>query len=612
MLNERQIELLPERIYQRLNAINTDVLTMIGQKIKKIGTLRPTDIHKLNRLRDYGSDINKIIAELARASEKNVKDIYDIYDIVAKENQEFAKKFFLAQGKEFIPYDKNEELQRYVHAMAKQTANEYINLTQHTAFAVFGEGKSIIPAFNPSGDKIATSLSDTYTQVIDVAAAQAQMGITDYQTAMRQTLKGLADSGIRTVDYATGYTRRLDTAVRQNILWAIKKCNQNVANHVGQQFGANGMEISMHAHPRPSHADFQGRQYSLIGDVVVNGQFYEDYYRTASNLLDDYGCLHFSFPIILGVSSPTYSDAEIAERKRLDNQKIEFEGKEYTPYEATQLQRKTETAMRHAKDRANIAKAAGDDILRREEQAKLNQLKNKYVDPSRTARLPTKMERLQVSGFRPVKTLNELKNGVSGGIMSAKGVDMSLEYQRYGRNKQTIINKAYINSGEYRNKFDNITSNKNVARVLYSKAKEMLEHRSGTLIEDMYWVDGNTGGVIASVLDETKEHGIRYPERVKKAILGKNNIITLHTHPNSMPPSIEDLNSNFFNGYKTGLAICHNGTVYAYNSSQEIEKGLYLRYINNFMMGGYSEKEAQLKTLEKLSNNFDINFWEVK
>ena len=76
------------------------------------------------------------------------------------------------------------------------------------------------------------------------------------------------------------------------------------------------------------------------------------------------------------------------------------------------------------------------------------------------------------------------------------GVGTMLENQRYGRNKGTVVNHTYIESGVYRNKFDKITHNKNMSRILYSKAKEMLEHRSGTLFEDMYWIDGITGMVV--------------------------------------------------------------------------------------------------------------------
>jgi ribonuclease HI len=188
---------------------------------------------------------------------------------------------------------------------------------------------------------------------------------------------------------------------------------------------------------------------------------------------------------------------------------------------------------------------------------------------------------------------------------------MSLEYQRYGRNKDTLVNSTYINSGEYRNKFDKITNNKVVNRVLYSKAKEMLEHRSGTLIEDMYWIDGNTGKVIAKIVDETMEKGIQYTDFILKTIHKEQNLITLHTHPNSMPPSASDFNSAVKNGYKQGLVICHDGKVFSYTANEEIDERLYAFYIDEYIDAGDMEYTAQIKTLNKLEKICNIEFEEV-
>ena len=79
------------------------------------------------------------------------------------------------------------------------------------------------------------------------------------------------------------------------------------------------------------------------------------------------------------------------------------------------------------------------------------------------------------------------------------------EEQRYGRNKETAINHAYINSGEYRRKFDKITDNPDVNRALYYAAKQALIYRGGTHYEDMFWIDKNTGKVAGKILDSTIE-----------------------------------------------------------------------------------------------------------
>lgn len=190
-----------------------------------------------------------------------------------------------------------------------------------------------------------------------------------------------------------------------------------------------------------------------------------------------------------------------------------------------------------------------------------------------------------------------------------------LEYQRYGRNKNTVVNKTYINSGEYRRKFDKITHNDDINRILYSKAKEMLFHRSGTLYEDMYWIDGNTGEIVAKALDEKVTEEVNYTKSIFNAINGKTNLITMHTHPNSMPPNIADFNSCFEHNYSTCIVICHDGTIYNYISNQKVPDKLYEIYIKKFGNNGdintKTERIAQFMALEQIKRNYNISFQEV-
>lgn len=394
MLNKSQIELIPERIYQRLNAINTEYLVSIGEVIKDIGELRPTDIHQLQQMYNFGAQTDKMAKQLAEATEKNIDDIYKLFDAVAKDNYTFAKPFYEAKLIDYIPYEQNIPLQQKVNAMAKQTVDEYVNLSQHTAFAVFAkDGKSIAPYFAANKDKIATSTSEIYTKISDYAITQVQLGMESYSKAVKDIIKSVCASGIRSVDYATGYSRRLDTAVRQNVLWAVKECNQQTANLIGEQFGSDGREVDYHMYPRPRHEDMGGRQFALGKARTVNGTYYHSFEEEAAPLLAEYGCLHFSFPIILGVSQPAYSERELEQYAKSDNATFEFEGKRYTMYEGTQLQRKTETALRHQRDILNMAKAAGDGDTELIARTNIRMLTDKYAELSKVSGLPTQLER---------------------------------------------------------------------------------------------------------------------------------------------------------------------------------------------------------------------------
>lgn len=188
----------------------------------------------------------------------------------------------------------------------------------------------------------------------------------------------------------------------------------------------------------------------------------------------------------------------------------------------------------------------------------------------------------------------------------------NLEFQRYGRNKSTLVNSTYISSGEYRNKFDKITDNKEVNRILYNKAKEMLLHRSGTLYEDMYWLDVDTGEIIAKELNSMEEEQILYSESISRAIEDKDNIIAMHTHPCSMPPSIADFNSAKEHNYFIGIVLCHDGKIFCYKSDEIISKMMYNLYVADYYIQTHDEYMAQLEALKELAETYDIEFWEVQ
>ena len=123
--------------------------------------------------------------------------------------------------------------------------------------------------------------------------------------------------------------------------------------------------------------------------------------------------------------------------------------------------------------------------------------------------LTVRRDRTEVYGYSdPAKQKKKedfvLTAGENGGIIKSGSDVVAQEEQRYGRNKNTLVNKTYIEGGEYRRKFDNATDNQSVNKSLYDCAKKALKHRSGTLYEDMYWVDGTTGEAVAKEITSVK------------------------------------------------------------------------------------------------------------
>ena len=108
----------------------------------------------------------------------------------------------------------------------------------------------------------------------------------------------------------------------------------------------------------------------------------------------------------MGVSEPQYNNEELQEIIDNNNKGFEFDGVHYTNYEGTQLQRQLETAIRKQKDIQIIAKNSGDKELVIDSQKKITQLSKKYKQLSEISGLPTKSQRLSVSGYKRVNVAN--------------------------------------------------------------------------------------------------------------------------------------------------------------------------------------------------------------
>jgi hypothetical protein len=401
MIDERLIDLLVERLVDRIEEGNSYTLRKIGESIKEIGALSPSKAQQLSQILKYGGNYDKIVEKLAQITEMNVKDIYEIFEEVAKSDYAFAKQFYDYRGVKYIPYEENIALQQQVKALARITAGEYANFSNTLAFTKRVNGRVVY-----------TDLARTYQDTIDKAVLSIAQGKSTFQEQMYSTIKELGSSSIKRVDYASGRSVRLDSSVRQHLKGALRNLHNETQAVFGEEFGSDGVEISVHMNPAPDHEQVQGRQFSkeefnkFQNDqdaVDYTGKlFTKEHEGHDRRSISEYNCYHYTFDIVLGVSKPEYSKEELQEIIDNNNKGFELDGEHYTNYEGTQMQRKLETEIRKQKDIQIIAKASGNKELVQESQQKITQLTRKYKQLSDISGLPTKMQRMRVSGYKRI------------------------------------------------------------------------------------------------------------------------------------------------------------------------------------------------------------------
>lgn len=384
MLREEKIDLVVERFYNRFNKYNTKVLTKLGETIKKFENVTPSEAHILAQELRNGTTVQELNEELSRITGKTINEIYEVFDTIAKDDVEFYEEYYKAKNMVFVPYNERTGLMYYVNSISTATSGEMINIANTTGFTAKVNGTTQF-----------RTLRQTYINLIDEAVYNVSRGTQDYQSAMRGVIKELANSGVKTIDYATGYKRRLDSSVRQVINDGVSRVFDNIQQQIGDELGTDGVEISAHGMCAWDHLPYQGKQYT-------NKQF-EKIQESLDRPIGMWNCRHTVYRIILGVDLPAYTKEQLNGYKKDSLMKINYDGNTYTKYEATQVQRKLETAIRRNKDTQIIARASGIQSEINKSQQKINQLTQKYNDFSKKAGLPTYKERLSVSGYRKVK-----------------------------------------------------------------------------------------------------------------------------------------------------------------------------------------------------------------
>lgn len=260
------------------------------------------------------------------------------------EDDEWAREWFDLVGLAMRPYDESHEIMSIYTDGIDRMQRDIATMVRTSSIGL-KTPQGLLP------------FGDAYRMMVDEAVNQLQRGETR-DAVVTQIVEMMADSGL-VVQYESGHTRELYSAVETNVRDAFGATMSQARVKRGEQFGANGVEITAHAQCAEDHLPYQGRQYGMAQYRLINESL-------GRPIVTGANCRHRANPIILGVSASTYSDKELKQMATMSHRKVTFTGRggkqlTKTTYEATQYMRGLELAIRQADTTAVLLKNAKQD-----------------------------------------------------------------------------------------------------------------------------------------------------------------------------------------------------------------------------------------------------------
>jgi len=354
MLTDQELITIPDPIQRHFRRLERMIVRTIADHIRHIGTVEQSHLHRLSELQRVGFNINKIEREVARTLNIAERDVHTVLLAASRKEYNGVRQFAHLYNTTLVPFNENAALKSLVEQIGASTGNTFRNLSHTSANGLVDRTGRV------------RHLRQYYYDQIDWAVMQAALGQDDWQALTRSTIRHLADGGFRQVNWASGWSQRVDTSVRRNVLWGLGELSRQQADMIAHEINADGMEITWHDGYRPSH-NFGGQQFRM---AIYRGEI--------RNQLEEPNCYHRAFPIVMGVSTPSYTPSELAHKKDLNEKVFEFDGEPFTRYTAEQRQRRYETSIRKAQDRVFAFDASGDRKAVQIERTRMNQLLREY------------------------------------------------------------------------------------------------------------------------------------------------------------------------------------------------------------------------------------------
>ena len=377
------LDVLPEELAELYRALENTLLNEICSRLVFADQLNEVTVQDIQALRSHGIDLKSIEEAISKTAGISKQKLNSLLNDVVERNQKYYTEVIdlahVTQPETLVDA-------ATVDAIKRQTHDTFRNLTASMGFLV---GNTMLKP------------ARAYQWALDNAEMQIQSSAISYNQAIKTAVKQLADSGLKVVDYESGHRDQIDVAARRAVMTGVSQICAKYTEQSAEYLETPYFEVSAHAgardkpgpSPWSSHKDWQGNVYSIrANDIYPN--IYEVCGLGAVDGLEGANCRHRRNVWVEGVSERTYTDEQLEHID--DGLGCTFDGKTYTAYEATQMQRRVERQIIKQKKIVTAYKASEQKDEYYAAKAKLARLNAKYKAFSEAAGLPIQRERTRV------------------------------------------------------------------------------------------------------------------------------------------------------------------------------------------------------------------------
>lgn len=486
MLSEEQLEIISEALIPLFSYLEAEVITDVAERIaESLNYTRTAELEAI-AMRDLGyspakirhaamkilranPDFRKCVArntlehkrEVRRLLNEIAREAYEGNNEILKRAADTSWVVDLAIWKEAgKTLTDDSYLPRLVEAFAKQTRSELKNLTKTTGFKTMS-------GYEP--------IDNLYQRELDKALVKVCSGTFTKDKVIADTVHALAKSGLRSVNFESGYSMQLDTAVRLAIRTGCHQIAGKVMDKNIESTGENLVYVSKHAGARnvgdgigiANHEQWQGKVYYIrngmdymaeaarIGQSQIDnlwektGYSVDGAHESDPRGLYGYNCRHSHYVWFEGTSSiMSFGKIEPKEPKP-----VTINGKTYDYYAMTQRMRSMERAVRALKREKEALDRLGMDT--KEIDSKIRRKVQEYKDFCRACNIKEKTERMRyecgTSDLRKTKAWKRFNDSMSENekVITGRSIYDTIEPAKDGE-KTDVHTIGKINTDIYK------------------------------------------------------------------------------------------------------------------------------------------------------------------